>query len=133
MPGIKQNSRRIRGVVAAWLALFFSFASLAPVAAQAGNGSSSGMACCKAKASSCCPKHRGTSGKGTPVIAAAHCLDCEYVAVNGARSMGGVPIRFQVLTVAIEPMGHVRVAPAMPRSQVSSHSLLQRPPPVLAA
>jgi hypothetical protein len=55
------------------------------------------------------------------------------MAVNGVSSMGFVPIRFQVLTVAIEATGKVRIATVIPRSQISIHSLLQRPPPAFAA
>ena len=133
MLGTKYNSRLGRGLVAAWLALFLSFASLAPIAAQSLNDSSGGMACCKAKGKCCCRKHPGSSGKGTPVITAAGCLDCENMAVSGVSSMGHVPIRFQVFTVATEVTGKARVATVIPRSQASAHSLLQRPPPTFAA
>jgi len=135
MLGKTYNSRWGRGLVAAWLALFLSFASLAPIAAQSLNDSPGGMACCKSKAKGkcCCRKHPGSSGKSTPVITAAGCLDCENMAVNGVSSMGLVPIRFEVLTVAIEATGKVRFATVIPRSQISTHSLLQRPPPAFAA
>jgi hypothetical protein len=55
------------------------------------------------------------------------------MAVNGGSPTGLVPIRFQVLTVAIEANGKVRIATVIPRSQISTHSLLQRPPPAFAA
>ena len=133
MLGTKYNSRLgRRGLVAAWLALFLSFASMAPIAAQSLNDSSGGMACCKAKGKCCCRKHPGSSGKGAPVITAAGCLDCENMAVSGVSPMGHVPIRFQVFTVATEVTGKARVAIVIPRSQTSSHSLRQRPPPAFA-
>ena len=133
MLGTKHYSRWGRGLVAAWLALFLSFASMAPLAARSLNDSPGGTACCKAMGKCCCRKHPGSSGKNTPVITGAGCPNCENMAVNGVSSMGQAPIRLQVFRVAIEANGKVRIATIIPRSQVSSHSLLQRPPPALAA
>ena len=132
MLGPKCNSRLGRGLVAAWLALFLPFDTVAPIAAQSLNDSSGGMTCCKAKGKCCCRKHPGSSGKGVPVITAAGCLDCEHMAVSVVSSMGHVPILFQVFTVATEVAGKARVATVIPRSQTSSHSLRQRPPPTFA-
>ena len=133
MLGTKHNSRWVRGLVAVWLALFLCFASIAPIAAQSFKDLAGGMACCKAKGKCCGRKHSASSGKGTPAITAAGCVDCENVAVNGVSSMSNVPIRFQVLTAAIEATGNAPVATVLPRSRISSHSLLQRPPPAFAA
>ena len=42
------------------------------------------------------------------------------MAVSGVSSMGHVPIRFQVFTVATEVTGKARVATITPRSQILS-------------
>jgi hypothetical protein len=133
MLGATGNSRWGRRLGAAWLAVFFCLASLTPIAAQSLNDSLGGMACCKAKGKCCCRKHPDSNGQSARVITAASCLDCENMAVNGGSPTGLVPIRFQVLTVAIEANGKVRIATVIPRSQISTHSLLQRPPPAFAA
>jgi len=128
-----QNSRWGRGIVAAWLALLLCFASLAPIAAQSFNTSSAGMACCKTKGQCCCRKHPGLRGETTPAITAAGCFNCANMAANGVGSMGYAPNRSQVLTVAIEVNGKVPAAKVIPRARILAHSLLQRPPPTLAA
>src|SRR3954447_4204456 len=77
MLGLNHQRRYLRTSVAVWLALLFSFSSLAPLAAQSLNSSPSGMACCRTKGKSCCQKSQAHHSDGKPTVSARNCNnDC---------------------------------------------------------
>ena len=115
-----------RFVAAVWLTLLFSFSSLGALTVQA--FSATGTACCRTKGECCCHKHQG----GAEFSGKTCASDCGHV------TLGGIPIAGAALTQKkawIPALGsgtavsaHVRIV----LSLLSSHSLLQRPPPSLS-
>jgi hypothetical protein len=119
--------------IAACLALFFSFTSLAPLLAQQSASSIAGMACCKPGAVKCCRKHHHSDSENNgPAFAARTCAsDCCHVALGGVAT--GIFVPENAATWTVEPSMAV-LLPALETvvaSILAPDTLQQRPPPVL--
>lgn len=128
MLGMDQNLRWGRGLVAACLAVLFSFSSLAPIAARSLNDAAD-MPCCKTKGKCCCRSHRRSNATGGATIAAAGCLDCGSGTLGGVSASSHIAIRLQVLAPATDVACKVPVGAVVPQPHFPAHSLRQRPPP----
>jgi len=119
-----------RSAAAVCLALFFSYARFAPLAAAA---FAAGSACCPTGGEhACCRKAHKKTPAG-PEITAAACMNgsgCHATMAKGAATLGAVrPTQFGAPALPI-----LHAAPISQResiSRVPSQDLLQRPPPVV--
>ena len=121
-------SRALHRSAAVCLAFLLSFASLAPVAAQALNARAAAMACCRTKAKGCCPRNHASTG---PAFSARSCSGdcCPLPAGVSVRGAAGLP-RYAMWTPVVHPAAGSSDARFCPFTLLSSHSLRQRPPPI---
>lgn len=117
-------------MLAACLAVFFSFASLAPLVAQSFNRVSSEMQCCRTKGKCCCHKGPGSAGHDGPAVAAAPCADCGGAAMGSTRPDDSAVVPLQAWVLAVRPHGAIAPSAVTAESRNLEHSLQQRPPPV---
>jgi hypothetical protein len=131
MPG-KRKYRWGRAFASTFLALFLSFSSLVPIAAQSFDQSVGDMPCCKAKGKSCCCRKRPGRTDSGPAISATCRGDCGSTLPGSVVAAGHAVIRLRVLTHAIRAAGTIAVGAVLPPSRMPAHSLRQRPPPTIA-
>ena len=127
MLGINYRCCFARGVVAAWLALLLSFASLAPLAAQSLIGL--GSSCCRNRVKCCCRKANATQPQG-PALSGTSCgSDCGQLTMAHGNSTGFAPPSSLPVARPIVLLAMVRAGQRARASHLPNHALRQRPPP----
>lgn len=133
MSRLLQLRRSNRCLVAACLALLFSFGSLAPLAAQSFSSAPAGMACCRTKGKSCCNRNQAHHAPAGPVFAAVSCAsDCCPVSLGGIALAGFGIFRTRVWEAALHAAAVLNGRPIFPASAFAFYDLQQRPPPSTA-
>ena len=130
MPGLNKVRSWNRCLVAACLALLFSFGSLAPLAAQSFSSAPAGMACCRTKGKSCCSKNQAHHSTGGPVFSALPCSSggC-LVSLGGVAIAGFAMFRVHTWEPATEAAAVRNSRHLFPASALALYNLQQRPPP----
>jgi hypothetical protein len=131
---LQTNSKRVfaRNVVAAFLALFFSFSSLAALAAQS-VPSPAGMACCRNKEKSCCRKsHNPDSGRGAVISGRTCASDCGQATLGSIATPGYVPVQTVAWGIATDASVLLHGREVFTASILIPNNLQQRPPPALS-
>lgn len=127
MLGNRDSFCLARSVVAACLAVLFSLAWLAPLAARSLSASNS--SCCRNRAKCCCRKANAKRPVG-PGLSGKSCgNDCDGLTLGCTGTNGFVQPSYRSLAPAIEFVISVGPGESSPEAHLSDHSLLQRPPP----
>jgi len=127
MLGRRDSFRWARGMVAACLALFFSLASLAPLAARSLSACHS--SCCRNRAKCCCGKANAKHPAG-PALSSQSCgSDCRGLTLGSIGTSGFVQPSSRSWAPPAEFRTLVRGAESFAAAHLSEHALRQRPPP----
>jgi hypothetical protein len=119
----KNYGRWVRSLIAAGLAVLFSFASLTPLAATA----LTPVTGCATKAKCCCRKAHHTEG---PAISGRTCQsDCGRITLGGSGITIYAQPRTGTSSLVIASAGLAPAAPVFAHLQRPAGSLRQRPPP----
>ena len=127
MLGKRDSFRLARGTIAACLALLFSFASLAPLAARSLTACNS--SCCRSRAKCCCGKANAKPPVGPALSSKSFCGDCGKVTLGSVRTSGFVQPSSRSLAPPAELLVSERAGESSPAADLSGYALRQRPPP----